>query len=108
MDLHRDAGIFRGLDGKVLIFSSCDIGADRPAMERILEFSRARAVIAYTKEIEDAYSYLAESLLYGLLLDSGLSPAEIVKRVRIALRKIRVRRTSTALEWLSPRVCFQR
>ena len=45
---------------------------------------------------------------YGLLLDSGLSPAEIVKRVRVALRQIRLRRTSTARELLSPLVCFQR
>jgi hypothetical protein len=108
LDLHREAGIFRQLDGKVLIFSSCDIGADRPTMERILDFSRARAVIGYTKEIDDAYSYLAESLLYGLLLDSSLSPAEIVKRVRLALRQIRLRRTETAREVHSPLVCFQR
>jgi hypothetical protein len=108
VDLHREAGIFRGLDGKVLIFSSCDIGADRPAMERILELSRARAIVAYTKEIEDAYSYLAESLLYGLLLDSGLSPVEIVKRVRLALRQIRLRRTFNAREVHCPLVCFQR
>jgi hypothetical protein len=108
LDLHRQAGIFRHLDGKVLIFSSCDIGADRPTMERILDFSRARAVIGYTKEIDDAYSYLAESLLYGLLLDSALSPAEIVKRVRLALRQIRLRRTENAREVHSPLVCFQR
>jgi len=108
LDLRREAGIFKGLDGKILIFSSCDIGADRGAMERILEFSRARAIIGYTKEIDDAYSYLAESLLYGLMFDSQLSPAEIVKRVRLALRQIRLRRTSTAREFHSPLVCFQR
>ncbi len=108
VDLHREAGMFRALDGKMLIFSSCDIGADRPAMERILEFSRARAIIAYTKEIDDAYSYLAESLLYGLVFDSLLSPAEIVRRVRAALRQIRLRRTFNAREVRCPLVCFQR
>ena len=108
LDLHREAGIFRGLDGKILIFSSCDIGADRAAMERILEFSRARAIIGYTKEIDDAYSYLAESLFYGLIFDSKLSPADIVKRVRAALRQIKLRRTATAREFHSPLVCFQR
>jgi len=108
VNLHREAGLFRGLDGKLLIFSSCDIGADRVAMGRILEFSRARAIIAYTKEIEDSYSYLAESLLYGLFLDSLLSPVEIVRRVRGALRQIRLRRTTSARETHSPLVCFQR
>lgn len=108
VDLHREAGIFRELDGKVLIFSSCDIGGDRLAMERILGFSRARAIIAYTKEIEDAYSYLAESLMYGLIFDSLLSPAKVVKRVGSALRRIRLRRTVTAREVHSPLVCFQR
>ncbi len=77
-------------------------------MERILEFSRARAIIGYTKEIDDAYSYLAESLFYGLIFDSKLSPADIVKRVRAALRQIKLRRTATAREFHSPLVCFQR
>ena len=108
VDLHREAGIFRELDGKILIFSSCDIGGDRQAMERILGFSRARAIIAYTKEIEDAYSYLAESLMYGLIFDSLLSPEKVVKRVGSALRQIRVRRTVNAREVHSPLVCFQR
>jgi hypothetical protein len=107
LDLRREAGIFKGLGGKILIFSSCDIGADRVAMERILEFSRARAIIGYTKEIDDAYSYLAESLMYGLIFDSQLSPREIVKRVRIALRQIKLRRISTAREFHSPLICFQ-
>lgn len=108
VDLHREAGIFRELDGKILIFSSCDIGGDREAMERILGFSRARAIIAYTKEIEDAYSYLAESLMYGLIFDSLLSPAKVVKRVGSALRQIRLRRTVSAREVHSPLVCYQR
>ena len=108
LDLRREAGIFKGLDGKLLIFSSCDIGADHAAMERILDLSRARAIIGYTKEIDDAYSYLAESLLYGLIFDSLLSPKEIVKRVRVALRQIKLRRTYTAREFHSPLVCFQR
>ncbi|MBI3457172.1 MAG: hypothetical protein HY002_15450 [Candidatus Rokubacteria bacterium] len=108
LDLRREAGVFKGLDGKILIFSACDIGGDRAAMERILEFSRARAIIGYTKEIDDAYSYLAESLLYGLIFDSKLSPAEIVMRVRAALRQIRLRRTASAREFHSPLVCFQR
>jgi hypothetical protein len=108
LDLSREAGIFRGLHGKILIFSSCDIGADRAAMERILEFSHARAIIGYTKEIDDAYSYLAESLMYGLIFDTALSPLEIVRRVRLALRQIKLRRTATAREFHSPLVCFQR
>lgn len=108
VDLVREAGIFKGLDGKLLIFSSCDIGADRAAMERILEFSRARAIIGYTKEIDDAYSYLAESLMYGLIFDSQLSPRDVVQRVRGALRQIRLRRTTSAREVHSPLVCYQR
>jgi len=108
VDLRREAGIFKGLDGKILIFSSCDIGADVAAMERILEFSHARAIIGYRKEIDDAYSYLAESLMYGLIFDSNLSPREIVRRVRTALRQVRLRRTISARELHSPLVCFQR
>ena len=77
-------------------------------MERILEFSRARAIIGYTKEIDDAYSYLAESLLYGLIFDSQLSPREIVTRVRGALRQVRLRRTISAREVHCPLVCYQR
>ena len=77
-------------------------------MERILRFSRARAIIGYTKEIDDAYSYLAESLLYGLLFDSLLPPREVVRRVRTALRQIRLRRTDSAREFRCPLVCYQR
>lgn len=106
LDLRREAGIFKGLDGKLLIFSACDIGADRTAMRRLLEFSRARAIIGYEKEIDDAYSYLAESLLYGLIFDSRSSPREIVKRVRGALRRVRIRRTSGARELRCPLVCY--
>lgn len=106
LDLRREAGIFKGLDGKLLIFSACDIGADRAAMRRILEFSRARAIIGYEKEIDDPYSYLAESLLYGLIFDSKLSPREIVKRVRGALRQVRIRRTISARELHCPLVSY--
>jgi hypothetical protein len=108
LDLRREAGIFRELDGKMLIFSSCDIGADRGAMERILELSRARAIVGYTKQIDDVYSYLAESLMYGLIFDSRRSPTEVVRRVRSALRQIRIRRTATARGFQAPLVCYQR
>lgn len=81
MDLAENADIFRDLDGKVIIFSCCDIGADRRVLEIVKEVSKASAVIGYRVEVEDWYTNLAEALLYERLINSSMHPRKAVELV---------------------------
>ena len=88
VDLVRDCRIFEGLDGKVLIFSCCEIGRDRKAMRIIKESSGAAAVISYRMSVRDSYANLSEVLLYDRLLDSRFSPIKAVEQVQSILKDL--------------------
>jgi len=81
LDLVKQANVFAGLDGKIIIFSCCEIGADRRAMETVRSESGAAAVIAYRVTVDDWYTNLAEALLYQYFVCTSLSPQHVVKRV---------------------------
>lgn len=90
-DLVEHKDLFHGLKGKVLIFSSCEIGKDAVAMQLIKEESQAAAVIAYTRMVDDYYTNIAEQLLYHQLFENQASPAKAVEAVREMLRIGKVR-----------------
>lgn len=106
LDLRECAEIFAGLEGKLLIFSCCQIGSDKVAMRYLLRRSNAAAIITYDRDIDDVYSFLSEALVYSRLLDSDLGLSRAVRKVRSALRQLGVtpiagvRRADCAL------VCF--
>lgn len=81
LHLVEQADIFRGLDGKIIIFSCCGLGANRRALEAVKEASGAAGVIAYRVEVEDWYTNLSEALLYDRLLNTNLSPQKAVELV---------------------------
>lgn len=84
LDLAEDADIFAGLDGKVIIFSCCEVGADLRAMEAVKEASGAAAVIGYRVVVEDWYTNLSEVILYDRLLNTTMTPqsaAEVVNEL---------------------------
>ena len=82
LDLGKQADVFAGLDEKVIIFSCCEIGADRRVMETIKEASAAAGVIGYRVDVDDHYANLAEVMLFDRLInDPGMSPAKAVELV---------------------------
>lgn len=66
VDLKENVGIFSDLEGKIFIFSCCTVGTDRAAMRQLLKVSKAKAIITYDDDIDDAYAFLAEALLYSI------------------------------------------
>lgn len=110
VDLKKNAGLFRGLDGKILIFSSCEIGRDRDALRAILEKSKAQCIYAYNREVDDWYSIIVELLLYDRLINQPDWPPERVGReVQRSLNLLGVKPDglkrwglkSTALVWVT-------
>lgn len=86
LPLGDNAEIFEGLDGKVLLFSCCEIGANRRVLERIKRASGASAVIAYRVAVNDWYTNIAEALLYERLVNSSMTPQHAVRLVGEALQ----------------------
>jgi len=91
MDLAENADIFQGLDGKIIIFSCCDIGADRCVLETVKEMSGASAVIGYRVQVEDWYTNLAEALLYERLINTSMHPRKAVELAGEILDRMGVR-----------------
>ncbi|MBN1515214.1 hypothetical protein JXA32_01460 [Candidatus Sumerlaeota bacterium] len=91
MPLKDHLDVFKGLDGKVLIFSSCQIGARPHLLEEIKEVSGAAAVISYRLDVEDFYTNLAETLLYDRLIRSSEPPSVIVSRICDLFRQLGVK-----------------
>jgi len=85
---HLDA--FEGLDGKVLLFSCCELGGNLRILEQIKEVSRVNAVIAYRTPVRDHFTNLTEVLLYDRMF-SGVKPAEAVDQVSRALYELGIK-----------------
>jgi hypothetical protein len=86
--LPANAGIFEKLNDKIIIFSCCKIGADKPALAAVKKASGAAAIIAYRRSVYDNYALLAESLFYDQVIDQNQTPARAVERANRALRDI--------------------
>ncbi|MCX7013677.1 MAG: hypothetical protein NTW86_14170 [Candidatus Sumerlaeota bacterium] len=56
LKLGEQPAIFEGLEGKVIIFSCCEVGADRKVLEKIKKASGAAGVIAYRTVVSDWYT----------------------------------------------------
>jgi hypothetical protein len=112
VDLRKNANLFRGLPGRILIFSSCEIGRDRDALLGILQKSGAQCIYAYNQEVDDWYSIIVELLLYDRLINQPDWPPERVGReVQKALNQLGLKpdesrrwgSKSTALVWFTQR-----
>lgn len=90
LNLHEETSVFSRLNGKVIIFSCCEVGANQRVMAQIKESSNAAAVIAYRTEVCDTYTNLAEALLYDRLF-SGISPHAAVQLVANGLTSMGIR-----------------
>lgn len=64
--------------GKIIVFSSCDIGKRRQLCEQIRRCLSAKAVIAYAAETTDQLSFVVESCLM-YLLEQNHDPEEAVR-----------------------------
>lgn len=107
IDLERDVQMFSGLDGKILLFSCCDIAAETSTLRKLLEHSKARAIISYRHEIDDAYAYLAEGILYSRLFDTRWRPGKIIRKVRGALKHLEVTYDGERGHTKAALVCFE-
>lgn len=83
--------VFADLNGKIVIFSCCEIGADRSALETIKEASGASAIIAYRTPVNDWYTNLVEVMLYERLINTHMTPRCAVELVADAIRSLGVR-----------------
>ena len=90
LDLLKYSELFAGLDGKVLLFSCCEIGENVRAIEHIKEVSNASAVIAYRTAVRDHFTNLVEVLLYERIF-AGVKPAAAVEQVARSLHELGVR-----------------
>jgi hypothetical protein len=91
LDLVKQADVFKGLDGKIIIFSCCDVGGNSAAMEAIKKASGAAAIIAYRRWIYDWHSNICEVLLYDRLIETRKSPRKIVESVNYALEELGIK-----------------
>jgi hypothetical protein len=91
MNLIEQADVFEGLDGKIIIFSCCEVGGNRSAMELIKHKSGAAAIIAYRRWIYDYHSNLCEVMLFDKLIESRSSPQKAVDSVNRALDELEIR-----------------
>ncbi len=93
VDLAADKEIFQGLRGKILLFSSCDVGANESLLRGLKAESGAGAIIAYRKGVFDASSNVAEVLMYQCFLETNWSPKTVVAKVEQVLRDLEIRLT---------------
>jgi len=84
--LGEEADIFQGLNGKIIIFSCCEIGADLRVLETVKEASGASGVIAYRIAVDDWYTNVAEGLLYERLINTTCTPQTAVRLVSDAMK----------------------
>lgn len=90
LDLFEESKLFAGLDGKVLLFSCCEVGGNLKALEHIKEASNASAIIAYRTAVRDHYTNLVEVLLYERIF-AGVKPAAAAEQVSESLHLMGVR-----------------
>ena len=77
--------LFKGLKGKVVLFSSCEIGSLGQVMRKLVREAELAGIIAYRTEVHDTYANLADAMIYDRLLLSSDSPRKIVTEVNRAL-----------------------
>lgn len=80
--------LFRGLNGKVVLFSSCEIGRCRKQMERLVKTNQLAGIIAYRTEVEDSFANMADAMVYDRLILSSDPPRKIVRQVNAALKAL--------------------
>jgi hypothetical protein len=89
------------MSGRIIFFSTCDIGKPKGLAEYVSSISRAKAVIAYEDSIDDHEANLTEAMVYSQLLlleTKRRSPGTIVANARDQLQQSLRRRI--------PLVCF--
>ena len=69
---------------KIIIFSSCLIGANRRLCKSLFELFCAEAVVAYKTEVQDVFAFLVETALLELF-DFGYSIETAVETVKKSL-----------------------
>lgn len=80
--------LFRGLHGKVLLFSCCEIGGNDELMRALLKISRAKAIFSYTDTVTDRQALITEALFYHLAHRhfSGRESTQALRNVHEQLR----------------------
>lgn len=88
LKLTDNLDLFRGLKGKVVLFSSCEIGRLSKVMKALVRAGQLAGVIGYRAEVNDTYANLADAMIYDRLLLSSDPPRKIVREVNAALRAL--------------------
>lgn len=96
IDLKNDHNIFENLEGKIIIFSSCEVGRDIEVLKTLVKKSNARAIFAYNLEVEDWYTNIAEFLIYDRLFNTSWTPRKIAEKVARSLETAGIRPESGA------------
>ncbi|MCZ7645459.1 MAG: hypothetical protein M5U26_09275 [Planctomycetota bacterium] len=91
VDLTQDVELFRGMRGKILLFSSCEIGSLGETLQALVREVELAGIIAYRTEVEDTFANLADAMIYDRLLSTGASPRQAVRQVNAALKALGAR-----------------
>lgn len=80
--------LFRGLNGKVLLFSCCEVGGNDELMRALLKISRAKAIFSYTDTVTDRQALITEALFYHLAHRhfSGRESTQALRNIHEQLR----------------------
>lgn len=95
--------LFRGLHGKVLLFSCCEVGDNDELMRALLKASGAKALFSYTDNVTDSQALIIEALFYHLahrdLGKRDLAPTleRIGEQLRFALHFLGIDRNRNSL-----------
>jgi hypothetical protein len=66
---------------KLIIFSSCEIGANARVCQALRQLFMAKAVIGYSSSVDDDFCFLVEPALLQLVANTEKSPADAVALV---------------------------
>ncbi len=77
--------LFRGLRGKVILFSCCEVGE---LMRHLLKASGAKVIFSYTDAVTDRQALITEALFYHLAHRhfSGRDSTQALRKVHEQLR----------------------
>ena len=80
--------LFKGLRGKVILFSCCEVGGNAELMRVLLKASGAKAIFSYTDTVTDRQALITEALFYHLAHRhfSGRDSIQALRKVHEQLR----------------------
>jgi hypothetical protein len=104
LNIEADFRVAEKNKGKVLLLSACGIGKNARLCRHLKEVFGARAIIAYTNDVNDDICFLVEPALMQLLFETSHNPSKCVEIVREAFEPWKNINVARAKKF--PLVCY--